>query len=63
MKLGGVDWEKLAAAFAADGAVVETETALGDALAAALASRRTTLIGARIDPSGYVDQFNALREM
>jgi len=63
VKLGGVDWEKLAAAFAADGAVVETETALGDALVAALASGRTTLIAARIDPSGYVDQFNALREL
>jgi acetolactate synthase-1/2/3 large subunit len=63
VKLGGVDWEKLATAFGADAAVVATETALGDALVAALASARTTLIAARIDPSGYVDQFNALREL
>jgi len=28
-----------------------------------LKSGRTTLIGARIDPSGYVAQFNALREL
>ena len=63
MKLGGVDWEKLAAAFGADAAVVEREQALGDALKAAISSGRTTLIAARIDASGYVDQFNALREL
>ena len=63
VKLGGVDWEKLAAAFGADAAVVESEQALGDALKAAIASGRTTLIAARIDASGYVDQFNALREL
>ena len=63
VKLGGVDWEKLAAAFGADAAVVEREQALGDALKAAISSGRTTLIAARIDASGYVDQFNALREL
>jgi len=63
IKLGGVNWEKLAQAFGADGVEVETEAALGDALGAALKSGRTTLIGARIDPSGYVAQFNALREL
>jgi acetolactate synthase I/II/III large subunit len=63
VKLGGVDWEKLAAAFGADAAVVESEQALGDALKAAILSGRTTLIAARIDASGYVDQFNALREL
>jgi len=61
--LGGIDWERLAAGFGADGATVETENALQDALAAALKSGRTTVIGARIDASGYVAQFNALREL
>jgi acetolactate synthase-1/2/3 large subunit len=61
--LGGVDWAKVAQGFGADGTVVDTEQGLGDALAAALASGRTTVIGVRIDPSGYVEQFNALREL
>lgn len=61
--LGGVDWDKLGPAFGADAAVVESEPALADALSAALASGRTTVIAARIDPSGYVAQFNALREL
>ena len=63
VKLGGVDWEKLGSAFGADATVVETEQGLGDALSAAVKSGRTTVIGARIDPSGYVAQFNALREL
>ncbi len=63
VQLGGVGWEKLAQAFGADGVVVDTENGLGDALRTALASHRTTLIAARIDPSGYVAQFNALREL
>jgi len=33
------------------------------AVAAAVKSGRTTVIGARIDASGYVAQFNALREL
>jgi acetolactate synthase-1/2/3 large subunit len=61
--IGGVDWEKLGHAFGADAAVVETEQALTNALAAALKSNRTTVVVARIDPSGYVAQFNALREL
>jgi acetolactate synthase-1/2/3 large subunit len=61
--LGGLDWEKLAAGFGADGAVVETEHQLGDALLAAAKSGRSTVIAARIDGSCYVDQFNALREL
>jgi len=61
--LGGIDWEKVAQGLGADGTTVETEAALGDALGAALASGRPTVIGARIDPSGYVAQFNALREL
>jgi acetolactate synthase I/II/III large subunit len=63
VQLGGCDWEKIAQGFGADGTVVETEHALGDALAAAARSPRTTVIGVRIDGSGYVDQFNALREL
>jgi acetolactate synthase I/II/III large subunit len=42
---------------------VETEQALSSALGAALKSNRTTIVAARIDPSGYVAQFNALREL
>jgi acetolactate synthase-1/2/3 large subunit len=63
VQLGGVDWAKVAQGFGADGTVVDTEQGLGDALTAALASGRTTVIGVRIDPSGYVEQFNALREL
>ncbi|MCC7425862.1 MAG: thiamine pyrophosphate-binding protein [Alphaproteobacteria bacterium] len=61
--IGGLDWEKLAAGFGADGTTVHTENQLSDALGAALKSGRTTVIGAKIDPSGYVAQFNALREL
>jgi acetolactate synthase I/II/III large subunit len=63
VKLGGIDWEKLGHAFDADAAVVDTEQGLANALLAALKSGRTTVIAARIDPSGYVAQFNALREL
>ena len=61
--VGGLDWEKLAQGFGADGAVVSTEQGLQRAIAAALRSGRTTVIGVRIDASGYVAQFNALREL
>jgi acetolactate synthase-1/2/3 large subunit len=61
--IGGVNWEKLAHAFGADGVEVETEQQLATALKAAVQSKRTTVIGARIDASGYVAQFNALREL
>lgn len=63
IKLGGVDWEKLGQTFGADGIVVSTEQELSNALSAALKNGRTAVIGARIDPSGYVAQFNALREL
>jgi acetolactate synthase-1/2/3 large subunit len=43
--------------------VVDTEQGLSNALSAALKSKRTTVIGVRIDASGYVAQFNALREL
>jgi acetolactate synthase-1/2/3 large subunit len=61
--IGGCDWEKIAQGFGADGIVVDTENGLQDALTAALTTGRTTVIGVRIDGSGYVDQFNALREL
>jgi acetolactate synthase-1/2/3 large subunit len=61
--LGGLDYEKLAQGFGADGVEVESEAALGDALSRAIRSNRTTVIGARVDRSSYVAQFNALREL
>ena len=61
--LGGMHWDKLAHGFGADGVVVETEQELASAVTAALKSGHTTVIGAKIDGSGYVDQFNALREL
>ena len=61
--LGGIDWEKLAQGFGADGVVVDNEAALESAIKASTRSTRTTLIAIKIDSSGYVDQFNALREL
>jgi acetolactate synthase-1/2/3 large subunit len=61
--LGGIDWEKIAQGVGADGCTVESEAALADALKAAVGNTRPTVIGARIDKSGYVAQFNALREL
>jgi acetolactate synthase-1/2/3 large subunit len=61
--MGGIDWGTLARGMGAEGTTVSTENELQDALQVALKSNRTTVIGARIDPSGYVAQFNALREL
>ncbi|MGV6873453.1 thiamine pyrophosphate-binding protein [Pseudochelatococcus sp. B33] len=61
--IGGCDWEKLAQGFGADGVTVDSEQGLQSALQAALKSGRTSIIGVKIDGSGYVDQFNALREL
>ena len=63
VKIGGIDWIQLARGFGVDGYHVSSEHALGDALEQALRSGRTAVIGADIDPSGYVAQFNALREL
>jgi len=63
VQLGGVDWEKLAQSLGADGVTVDTEQGLSNALKGAMQSKRTTVIGVRIDASGYVAQFNALREL
>jgi len=61
--IGGMNWESLARGFGAEGVTVDTENGLQDALQAAQHTERTTLIAARIDGSGYVAQFNALREL
>ena len=61
--VGGIAWESLAHGLGADGIVVDTENALQDALAQVRHTERTTIIAARIDSSGYVAQFNALREL
>ena len=63
VRLGGLDYEKLAQGFGADGVEVESEAALADALSRAIRSNRTTVIGAHVDRSSYVAQFNALREL
>jgi acetolactate synthase-1/2/3 large subunit len=63
VRIGGCAWDKIAEGFGADGVVVDSENGLQDALAAAVSSGRTTVIGVRIDGSGYVAQFNALREL
>ena len=61
--LGGLDWEHLARGFGANGVTVDTENGLNDALQAAIKLNETTVIGVKIDPSGYIEQFNALREL
>jgi acetolactate synthase I/II/III large subunit len=61
--LGGIDWEKIAQGVGADGVAVDSEPGLADALQTAIASGRCVVIGARIDRSAYVEQFNALREL
>lgn len=61
--IGGLNWESLAHGFGADGVVVDSAPQLGDAIQAAMKSGRTTLVVARIDGSGYMDQFQALREV
>jgi acetolactate synthase-1/2/3 large subunit len=61
--IGGIDWEHLARGFGAHGITVDSETGLVLALEQALKSGETTVIGVKIDASGYVDQFNALREL
>src|SRR3546814_17875804 len=59
VQIGGCDWEKIAQGFGAAGVTVASENGLQDALSGALKISRTTVIGARRDGSGYVDQFNA----
>lgn len=61
--IGGMNWDSLARGFGAEGVTVDSENGLQDALLAAKHTEQTTVIAVRIDGSGYVDQFNALREL
>jgi thiamine pyrophosphate-dependent acetolactate synthase large subunit-like protein len=61
--IGGVDREKLGQGFGTGAIVVDSEVTLQSALKVGLASGRTTIIGAHIDPSGCVAPFNGLREL
>jgi len=61
--LGGINWEYLARGLGANGTTVDSEATLSSALEHAIKSNETTVIGVKIDASGYVDQFNALREL
>lgn len=57
------DYIRIAEAFGGRGVSVGTETEYADALREALNSPTFTLIQARIDPSQYNAQFDAIREM
>ncbi|OGA32842.1 MAG: hypothetical protein A3G80_09690 [Betaproteobacteria bacterium RIFCSPLOWO2_12_FULL_62_13b] len=57
------DYVKIAEAFGGRGTSVGTETEYADALKEALQSNCFTLIEARIDPSQYAAQFDAIREL
>ncbi|HSB71565.1 MAG TPA: thiamine pyrophosphate-binding protein [Candidatus Methylomirabilis sp.] len=57
------DYVKIAEAFGGRGISVGTEAEYADALKEALGSTVLTLIQARIDPSRYPDQFDAIREL
>ncbi|MDI6809812.1 MAG: thiamine pyrophosphate-binding protein [Candidatus Eisenbacteria bacterium] len=57
------DYIKIAEAFGGRGISVGTEAEYSDALKEALGSNRFTLIQARIDPSQYAAQFDAIREL
>ncbi len=57
------DYVKIAEAFEARATSVGTETEYADALKGALTSEVLTLIEARIDPSRYAAQFDAIREL
>ncbi len=59
-QLGGIAWDHLAQAFGADCALVDNENNLADALHLARHSTRTTLIVARMDPAGYIEQYKAM---
>ena len=62
--LGGIDWEKLGAGLRRRRHRGRDRGGAGATPSARRCSpTRTTVIGARIDPSGYVAQFNALREL
>lgn len=57
------DYISLARGLGLDGITVETVAQYRKALKEALANSRSVLIEARIDPSGYLKQFDAIREL
>jgi thiamine pyrophosphate-dependent acetolactate synthase large subunit-like protein len=59
----GANYVKIAEAFGGKGTSVGTEAEYGDALNEALHSSTLTVIEARIDPSRYPAQFDAIREL
>ncbi|MBI3065259.1 MAG: thiamine pyrophosphate-binding protein [Deltaproteobacteria bacterium] len=59
----GANYVKIAEAFGGRGICVGTEAEYADALKEALRSGTLTVIEARIDPSRYADQFDAIREL
>jgi thiamine pyrophosphate-dependent acetolactate synthase large subunit-like protein len=59
----GANYVKIAEAFGGRGICVATEAEYADALKEALRSSTLTVIEARIDPSRYADQFDAIREL
>lgn len=59
----GANYVKIAEAFGAAGISVGTEAEYAGALKEALRSGTLTVIEARIDPSRYADQFDAIREL
>lgn len=59
----GPDYARIAEAFGGRGTSVGTEAEYADALKEALTSKVLTLIEARIDPSQYAAQFDAIREL
>lgn len=61
--IGGIDWDSLARGLGAEGVTVHSENELQDALQQARHTEQVTVIAAKIDGSGYVAQFNALREL
>ncbi|MBI2358693.1 MAG: hypothetical protein HYV04_07255 [Deltaproteobacteria bacterium] len=54
---------KIAEAFGGRGTTVGTEAEYAGALKEALTSKVLTLIVARVDPSHYAAQFDAIREL
>jgi len=59
----GANYVKIAEAFGGRGICVGTEAEYAGALKEALRSSTLTVIEARIDPSRYADQFDAIREL
>jgi acetolactate synthase-1/2/3 large subunit len=57
------NYVKIAEAFGGLGTSVGTEAEYADALKDALTSKGLTLIEARVDPSQYTAQFDAIREL